>query len=452
VRPLRFFFASPIPATVKALQKWRSPQLVSPETEKLAIFVSDATQTQHIMATIKLKFRPSTVEGKEGVLFFQVIRNRKARSIRTGYRLLPREWDERSERILLPPGERCGRLAELQRRVDLDLARLQRTADMLERQNGGYTHEELVSAFRISETESFFGFMHGTIARLRDQGRIRTGETYDTALRSFARFRRGRDLRPGELNSEMMAAYEAWLRATGLCKNTSSFYMRILRAAYNRAVEKGLAWQTHPFRHVYTGVDKTVKRALSLEELRCIRNLELTSMPSYDFARDMFLFSFYTRGMAFVDMTYLKRSDLKAGILTYRRQKTGQTLSIRWEPCMQEIVDRYPNPRAEYLLPIIRTHADERHQYKNMGHQINRCLKVLGDRSGFSVPLTLYVARHTWASIARSRNIPLAVISESMGHDSEATTRIYLASLDTAVVDRANRMVIDALSDTGTEM
>ena len=115
---------------------------------------------------------------------------------------------------------------------------------------------------------------------------------------------------------------------------------------------------------------------------------------------------------------------------------------------MQQIVERYPNENPAYLLPIfVRSDSDERRQYKNVGHLINRNLRKLGRELGLAVPLTMYVARHTWASVARSRNIPLSVISESLGHDSEATTRIYLASLDTAVVDQANRMVINSLSE-----
>ena len=186
----------------------------------------------------------------------------------------------------------------------------------------------------------------------------------------------------------------------------------------------------------------------ALEALRRIRDMELASRPQMDYARNMFLLSFYLRGMSFVDMAYLKREDLQNGMLTYCRKKTGQRLSIRWEPCMQQIVERYPNGNPAYLLPIlVRSDSDERRQYKNVGHLINRNLRKLGRELGLAVPLTMYVARHTWASVARSRNIPLSVISESMGHDSEATTRIYLASLDTAVVDQANRLVINSLSE-----
>lgn len=113
---------------------------------------------------------------------------------------------------------------------------------------------------------------------------------------------------------------------------------------------------------------------------------------------------------------------------------------------MQEIVSRYNIPESPYLLPVIaRLGMDERKQYINASHRINRYLKAIGKELGLSVPLTHYVARHSWASAARSKNIPISVISEGMGHDSETTTRIYLASLDTATIDRANRLIIKSL-------
>lgn len=194
------------------------------------------------------------------------------------------------------------------------------------------------------------------------------------------------------------------------------------------------------------GIDKTIKRAVPLKVIRQIRDLDLTLFPTMDFARDIFMFSFYTRGMSFIDMAYLKKKDLQGGTLSYRRQKTGQQLFVKWEKPMQEIVDKYNTNGTPYLLPIIRDmNADIRRQYKNAAHLVNDKLKKLGEKLGLTVPLTSYVARHGWASIARSRNIPLAIISEAMGHDSEKTTRIYLASLDTTSVDKANSRILKAL-------
>ena len=160
----------------------------------------------------------------------------------------------------------------------------------------------------------------------------------------------------------------------------------------------------------------------------------------------MLLFSFYTRGMSFIDMAYLKKKDLSNGILSYRRRKTKQQLFIRWERCMQEIVEKYENPLSEYLLPIIKPKkGDERKQYQNVMCIVNRHLKDIGKMTNLKQPLTMYTARHSWASVAKNKNVPISVISKGMGHDSEMTTQIYLASLDTAVVDKANKMILKSL-------
>lgn len=291
---------------------------------------------------------------------------------------------------------------------------------------------------------SFSEFMRDQISRLAQQNRVRTCETYSCALRSFMFFRNGKDIQLGSITSDVMIAYENHLRSRAISMNTVSFYMRILRAVYNRAVDAGLAVQLYPFRHVYTGIDKTAKRAIPLQTLKRLKHMQLSG--SQEYARDMFLFSFYTRGMSFVDMAYLKKSDLKKGILFYRRKKTGQQLRIRWEMCMERIVRKYFSTDSPYLLPIICCPGqDERKQYKNSLCRVNRNLKILGYSLGLSEPLTMYISRHSWASIARNCSIPLSVISESLGHDSEATTQIYLASLDNRQIDRANRKVLNLL-------
>jgi integrase len=261
------------------------------------------------------------------------------------------------------------------------------------------------------------------------------------------RFRKDMDIALDEINTELMLAYEAWLKEQEVCMNTVSFYMRILRAVYNRAVEKGITPQRYPFRHVYTGIEKTQKRAVSLKTIKQVRQADLSLFPSLDYARDMFMLSFYTRGMSFVDMAYLKKADLNNGILSYRRKKTRQQLFIRWEECMQEIVDKYPCLAASpYLLPIINKPGENpRKQYRNAILSVNRNLKSLSRMMGLPSVLTTYVARHSWASIAKSKNIPISVISEGMGHDSQMTTQIYLASLDTAVIDKANSLILKDL-------
>ena len=400
------------------------------------------------MATVKIKFRPSTVDGGQGSIFYQVIHNRVARQQKTGYRLYGYEWNSHSSEVVLPKFNESRKryLSEIGDKIRMDVKHFQKVISDFEHSGCDYTADDVIAEFASDNPENFlFPFMEGVIANLKTLGKIRTSETYAATLCSFRRFREDRDLALDDMDSDMMMAYEAYLKNNGVSPNSSSFYMRNLRAVYNRAVEKGLISQRFPFKHVYTGVDKTVKRAVSLKVIKRIKEMDFSMNPTFDFARDMFLISFYTRGMSFVDMAYLRKKDLQNGVLSYRRRKTGQQLFIRWEKCMQEIVDKYDTDYCSpYLLPILKYPYD-RSQYKNMLYRTNKSLKEIATLVGLSVPLTLYVARHSWASIAKSKNIPISVISEGMGHDSEMTTQIYLASLDNAVVDRANAQILKDL-------
>ena len=399
------------------------------------------------MASIKVKFRPSINENKEGTIYYQIIQNRVIRQLKTDYRLFINEWNEDNNVIIATNNSRQNYLQSIEERIDWDIKRLHSIIAHLENKRVKYTADDIISTFQKQANEqSLFNFMQGIITKLQQMDKQRTSETYRCTLKSFMQFREDKDVLLEDIDSDLMMMYEAYLRGRGLTKNSTSFYMRILRAVYNRAVEKDLTTNRNPFKHVYTGIDKTIKRAIPLKAIKQIKNLDLSLQPSLDFARDMFLFSFYTRGMSFIDMAYLKKKDLSNGILSYRRRKTRQQLLIRWEKCMQEIVAKYNNPLSEYLLPIIKPmNGDERMQYQNAMYLINRKLKDIGKMAGLQVPLTMYVARHSWASVAKNKNVPISVISEGMGHDSEMTTQIYLASLDTAVVDMANRMILNSI-------
>ncbi len=399
------------------------------------------------MASITVKFRGSINENKEGKIYYQIIQNRVIRQLKTKYRLYMHEWNKVNCSIIIENNSRENYLQSIGERIDWDIKRLKSIINQLESKHIKYTADDIITTFHKQANEqSLFNFMQGVIVQLQQMGKQRTSETYRCTLKSFMQFREDKDLLLEDIDSDLIVMYEAYLQDRGVTKNSTSFYMRILRAVYNRAVEKDLTANRNPFKHVYTGVDKTVKRAISLKAIKQIKNLDLSLQPSLDFARDMFLFSFYTRGMSFVDIAYLKKRDLSNGILSYRRRKTGQQLFIRWEKCMQVIVDKYKNPLSEYLLPIIKPkNGDERMQYQNAMSLINRKLKVVGKMAGVQLPLTMYIARHSWASVAKNKNIPISVISEGMGHDSETTTQIYLASLDNTIVDRANAQILKDL-------
>lgn len=401
------------------------------------------------MATVKVKFRASSKPDKEGTLFFQIIHGRVTRQIATGHKIFQSEWDADSSEIILGDCEplRHDYLVSVKEALVANELKIKSIITRLDKAGNDYSVEKIVELFKEPKNDNdFITFAQRLINRLRQVGKRQTADTYTTALNSFKRFRGEVDLPLEEVDSSLMMKYEVWLSETGVCKNTISFYMRNLRAIYNRAVDDELTIQRFPFKHVYTGIDKTVKRAVPIKVIRQIKELDLTLFPLLDYARDLFMFSFYTRGMSFIDMAYLKKKDLQNGILSYRRQKTNQQLFIKWEQPMQDIIDKYDTADSPYLLPIIRDmNRDKRKQYKNAAHLVNDKLKKIGEQLGLEMSLTTYVARHAWASIAKSKNIPISTISEAMGHDSETTTRIYLASLDTSSVDKANSIVLNLL-------
>lgn len=397
--------------------------------------------------SIKLKFRASVKPQKEGTLMFQVIHDRKVRRIKSQFKIFKDEWDEAAGQILLTVSDpsRCSQLQIIRLNVEWELRRLKKIIETFKRSGREWNLDEVIQKFNphVNKEYSVFHFMQVQIQRKRQLGKIRSSETYQATLNSFMNFRQGVDLTFDMFDSDLMELYEAELRNRGVVRNTSSFYLRILRTNYKLAVEKGLTQDCRPFKRVYCGMDKTVKRCLSFSEIKKMKELDLSLKPALDFARDMFIFSFCTRGMSFVDMAYLKKSDLKNGYLIYRRKKTGQLLTIEWTRQMQALIDKYKGNPTQYLLPlIVREDGTERRQYQNQMMKINRGLKEIASLMHLSVPLSLYYSRHSWATIARGKSIPLSVISEGLGHDSELTTQIYLDSIKSIEVDRANRKIL----------
>ena len=399
--------------------------------------------------SVKIKFRESTVDGKEGALYYQVIHNRVVRQIGTDYHLCSGEWREDEGNIVLGKGntnECKDYLRELAERIRSDRLRFARIVSELDNNGIGYTADDVVAKYNeLTSRQSFQVYMQSIIKQQKSQGRTRTSETYTATMKSFMAFREGKDISWDCITPALVKSYEVWLKSKGVSLNTISFYMRILRAVYNRAVNEGLVADLHPFGKVYTGVAKTAKRGISTTDIAKIMHLDLVALPSRAFARDIFMFSFYTRGMSLIDIAKLKTDNIKNGVLTYQRSKTGQRITVKWRKEMQAIVDRYHQQDSDRLLPIITQETDIRKQYDTALHNINYNLKRIGEAIGLSIPLTMYVARHSWASAARQSNIPLHVISQCLGHDSEHTTQIYLASIDVNQMDEANEKIIRKL-------
>ena len=401
-----------------------------------------------IAMTIKLKFRPSLADGGEGRLYFHIFYQRTSFRFATAYCIHPSEWDAHRSTVKMPnrSSARYTALVKLRKRVRWEQSALTRLANELIEEDDGVTASEIAVQWREELAQQpFFSFMQATIDRLHAIGRDGTERKYRSAMQSFERFMGTRDLMMWEIKDELIEDYQQWLANRGACLNTISFYMRILRAVYNRAVRNGIVDDSKPFAHVYTGIAATRKRAISLDGIQRIKDADVGSDKRLQLAKDLFLFSFYCRGMAFVDMAHLTRDCVHDGYLTYKRRKTKQTIIIRWEPQMQAIANRYKSSDRR-LLPIIRDNGEpEYKQYLRMSKNASRWLKKVGRAAGIATTLTFYVARHSWSSIAKQRNHPIGVISSALGHTSERTTQIYLAALDNTAIDDANRDIIGSL-------
>ena len=260
-------------------------------------------------------------------------------------------------------------------------------------------------------------------------------------------------LKVEEVDNEFIEGFTEFLKSEDLSENTIRFYLRNFSAMYHL---KEKDYTDNPFSHVNMRACPTRKRALDKHTMQRIKDFDCEGKDSLAFARDLFMFSFYTQGMPFVDIACLKASNMENGTIRYKRHKTGQPVTVTLVPEAMEIIRHYSKINKSvddnksgkdkvkdyYIFGIIKS-TDSTiayQQYRNGLANQNRRLKKIGDKLGLDMPLTTYIARHTWATLAQNSGVPTAVISRSLGHTSETTTRIYLGSMDTKVLAKYNRL------------
>ena len=398
------------------------------------------------MAAIKVKLRPSSVIGRAGTVYYQVTHRGTTQQITTNIRLQPNEWDAMKESVAIGVADR----SLIQNHLDADIAMLKRIVKELDSSRVNYTAGDIIKRYKSPECHvPVLDFMQNQIRLLRNANRLGTALNYEKTMKNFAEFLGGVKLPFLAMTEQMIADYNAFLVQRGMVRNSISFYMRIMRAVYNKAVRQKLVEQSHPFTEVYTGIDRTRKRAVSESIIAQLHRLPLEPNSPLALCRDMFIFSYCTRGMAFVDIAYLKKTNLQNGMICYARRKTGQLLSVRIEPSIQRIIDRYSDSDSLYVFPIL-TSLDAKEAYEQYQVALNTHNRLLGRLSeilGCGCKLTSYTSRHSWATAARNHNVPISVISQGMGHTSEQTTQIYLAMLENSVIDDANQGLIRSLLD-----
>ncbi len=399
------------------------------------------------MASVKLRLRAGNTADKQQTLVFQIIHNRKKRTEATGIKMFFDDFDTIKEQILTTGTSKftSGEIRAMYRRISIRHKELLSVVHKLESGWSDYSIDDIM----MNSDNRFHKYL---LQHIKEQIRITqlkerygTSAAYKSTLSSLDRFLKGKDVTISSINKKFVKSYYDYLQERGITQNTISYYLRNLRTLYNMANdEDSIDINEYPFRKIKVSPQKTTKRALSQDELLRVLKWEFNARESHlALARDVFLFSFYTRGMSFVDIVFLKKSNISGIHITYKRKKSKQLLHISITPQLQELIDRYSND-SEYILPILDNKSSKLlyTQYKLAFNRINRSLKILGERLSISSKLTSYCARHSWATRAKELGTPVGIISEGLGHTSEHITNIYLKELDYSVIDKINAKIV----------
>ncbi|MCD8182848.1 MAG: site-specific integrase [Bacteroides sp.] len=306
-------------------------------------------------------------------------------------------------------------------------------------------------------------YMMRLVTRLKRDRKYPAAHGYLSALHSFQRFVGGRDVAlPVQevFTPARLKAYEEWLmQQQKRALNTVSDYMRSLRAVYNRLMPPGTAGHDpQMFSDVYTKVVSPTKRALDKEQMTRLMTADLSVLPRRQQAVvAYFLLMFMLRGMPFIDITHLRRSNIRNDELTYHRHKTKKALTMEIPPQARRLIDEYcdTGPDAEYLFPILpkglRGGWDEYRCYQDALRRFNQVLKQAVGRLLPGVTVSSYTARHTWATVAYHMGVSVGRISQSLGRSSVRVTEAYLKPFDSKELDETNRQVIDFVKKVNGE-
>ena len=295
-------------------------------------------------------------------------------------------------------------------------------------------------------------FMKEVTDGLQMGGNFGTAHVYRSSLNAIITYCGGEDFTFNEITPEWLKGFEIHLRDRKCSWNTVSTYMRILRAVYNRAVDNNEAeYIPRLFRYVYTGTRAEHQRALETGDVEKIfAGLILLSgvNPAMQRARHFFILMFLMRGMPFVDLAYLRKSDLHGNVITYRRRKTGRPLSVTLTNEAMRIVRMYMNQdvHSPYLFSFLRSPEGTMEAYREYQlalRSFNRQLLILGEFLGIPNRLSSYTARHTWATTAYYCEVHPGIISQAMGHSSITVTETYLKPFQNKKIDEANGLIID---------
>ena len=401
------------------------------------------------MASVKVLLRKdkSNKQGQNPVII-QIVHNRKKKIINIGHYLSSSEWDSVKELAIEESKikEQKLYLQKLNINIGKKLGQIKKKIVELEEIGKPFTVDMISEPFTQHYSSiSVFKFYDDLVSRLKDMGKIGNALIFSSTIEKFKKFREQKDLAFEEFTLKVIIEFEEFLIKEGCRVNTINTYMKKLRTGYNKAIKEDIVSEEfYPFKNYQIKSEKTVKRAITKENIITIKELDLKGKKGLEKARDIFLFSFYARGMSFVDLAKLKVNDIVGDRILYSRSKTSQKFSIKLTSQISEIISKYNDlsDPDSFLFPIILDPKGDIHkQCYNSIRNTNKNLKKIGNKIGLNIPFTTYVSRHSWATIAKREGVRTSIISEGLGHQSERTTQIYLDSFENDVLDNANDLI-----------
>lgn len=298
-------------------------------------------------------------------------------------------------------------------------------------------------------------------AQLRSEGRYKTALSYDTAAISIRKYvGDGKNLPFSKIDTKFLRGYEQWMVGqNGNSATTVGIYLRSLRAIYNLALSKGMADRDkYPFgnKSYKIPASMNIKKALNKEDIKRIKEFEVKPEhginPMY---KDFWMFSYYCNGINIKDMAKLRYKDISGDTIAIIRSKTENTTKHRLKPILimllpeaKRIIEKWGNKVApdSYVFPILEKSMSLEHEVKvvaQMVQNINKAMRKVAKVLDITVPVTTYVARHSFATIMKRGGAPIEYISESLGHTNVMTTESYLGSFGNEDRDKFSRILLD---------
>jgi integrase len=265
----------------------------------------------------------------------------------------------------------------------------------------------------------------------------KTKQTYQHTLDTFEKFAGGQK-HFIDIDPKFLQEFGRWMIEKGMSINTVGIHMRNIRSVFNSAINTEIIdLGLYPFRKYKIKKEKTIKRNLTIDEIRRFKDIDLSGVPGI--SRDVFMLSFYLIGINLIDLSHLTKKNIQNGRIEYKRAKTGKYYSIKLEPEAKRLIKKLSG--RKYLINIIERYQD----YDGVKKEINKKLKVAAKKAVINKPVSTYYARHSWATIAADLDIPKETISAALGHEiGSEITGIYI-DYNLRKVDEANRKVVEKI-------